>query len=221
VTLYSQGLVFSSLIQELAAAGAPGAMVTGTTGAKFNPVHELARGFSQAFVQTTSAAISGALWHSVPPSPLVTPFPEIPGAPPTVALLPAVLPSLAGAHAASLGWTGRAAAVLFTGAYAGLITATASSGKLLVANPATTVTALSGQQVQLHMPPLPVTGLAGATLASWAANPLLAGDASKRVPLATEWAKAANTCWTSIRPTLALVGTPTGTYTGVHALQVY
>jgi hypothetical protein len=227
VTLYSQGLVFSSLIQELAAAGAPGAMVTGATGAKFNPVHELARGFSQAFVQATNAAIGGALWYSTPPTPpLPTPFPgplpELLGAPAQVAILPAAVPALATAHATSLGWTGPASTVLFRGLYNGLSFATSSSGKLLTANPATTLTAVTGQIVQLHMPALPVVGLAGATLSNWSANPLLGvqGDPSRRIALATEWAKSANTCWMNIRPLLTLVGNPTGTNVGTHTLVV-
>ena len=227
MTLYSQGLVFSSLIQELAAAGAPGAMITGATGAKFNPVHELARGFSQAFVQATNDAIGGALWYSTPPTPpLPTPFPaplpELSGAPAQVAILPGAVPTLASAHAASLGWTGRSSAVLFLGVYNGLRRATSSSGKLLKADPALTSTAISLQPVQLHMPPLPVVGLAGTILANWSANPLLGtqGDPSRRIALATEWAKSANTCWTNIRPLLALVGNPTGTYVGTHPLKV-
>ena len=219
MTLYSQGVVFSSLIQELAAAGAPGAMVTGATGAKFNPVHELARGFSQAFVQATNAAIGGALWYSTPPTP---PLPELPGAPAQVAILPRAVPTLASAHAASLGWTGRSSTVLFRGVYNGLRRATSSSGKLLKADPALTSTAISLQPVQLHMPPLPVVGLAGTILANWSANPLLGtqGDPSRRIALATEWAKSANTCWTNIRPFLALVGNPTGVYVGTHTLVV-
>lgn len=227
MTLYSQGSVYLSLIQELAAAGAPGVMITGATGARFNPVHELARGFSQAFVQTTSAAIGGALWYSTPPTPpLPTPFPaplpQLPGAPAQVAILPGAVPTLAAAHATSLGWTGRASSVLFRGLYNGLRLATSSSGKVLTANPSTAATAVSGQVVQLHMPALPVVGLAGATLSNWSANPLLGtqGDPSRRIALATEWAKSANTCWTNIRPFLALVGNPTGVYVGTHTLVV-
>lgn len=227
MTLYSQGLVYSSLIQELAASGATGAMIAGVTGTKFNPVHELAKGFSQAFVSATNGAIGGALWYTVPPTPILptpfpTPLPQLPGAPAQVAILPGAVPAIAAAHAGSLGWTGRASTVLFRGLYNGLRRATLSSGKVLTADPSTTVFAVTGQLVQLHTPALPVTGLAGAILANWSANPLLGsqGDPSRRVALATEWAKAANTCWTSIRPLLNLGGSPTGTYAGTHALVV-
>jgi hypothetical protein len=218
VTLYSQGLVFSSLIQELAAAGAPGAMITGATGARFNPVHELARGFSQAFVQTTSAAIEAATWTVPTTPPVSTPGAAV--APAQVAILPAAVPGLAQGHAASLGWTGRASAVMFRGVYAGISRATSGSGKALTAGP-DSATAPSGLIVQLQMPPLPVAGLAGVALANWAANPLLAGGGpGLRAPLATEWAKAANTCWTSIRPFISLVGSPTGVSLGPFQLEV-
>ncbi len=220
MTLYSQGLVFSSLIQELAAAGAPGAMIAGATGAKFNPVHELARGFSQAFVQTTSATIGAATW-TVP----TTPPASTPGgafAPAQVSILPAAVPGLAQGNATFLGWTGSAATVLFRGVYGGLRLATAASGKQLTADPSS-VTAPSNLVVQLQMPALPVAGLAGTTVANWSANPLLGaqGDPSRRIALATEWAKAANTSWTSIRPYILLVGSPTGVNTGPFQLEVF
>jgi hypothetical protein len=227
MTLYSPGLVFSSMLQSLAAAGAPGAMVRGPAGDRFNPVHELVRGFSQAFVVSTTAATASSLWYSVPPTPPLptsdaTPSSEATGAPASVGILPNVVPALAASHASTLGWTGTHAASLFRGAYSGLISATSSSGKFLRPVPGSVALPVTGQLVQLHMSPLDVPSLASAMVQNWLNNPLLGaqGDPSRRIALATEWAKVANTCWINIRPFVQLVGTPTGTYVGTHTLSV-
>ncbi len=224
MTLYSPGLVFSSMLQSLAAAGAAGAMVSGPTGDRFNPVHELVRGFSQAFATSSASAEASSLWDSVSPTaPLPTPtYPELTGAPASVGILPTAVPALAAAHASTLGWAGPYATSLFRGAYSGIISATSSSGKFLIPVPGSSALPVTGQLVQLHMSPLAVPSLASAMIQNWLNNPLLGaqGDPSRRIALATEWAKVANTCWINIRPFVQLVGTPTGTYVGTHTLSV-
>jgi len=209
--LLSSATLRANLILSATAAGAPGGLAQGITGT-YNPVHELLGSFADAVAPLINTAASTAVWTPAAPFyPGTIPIPVI--APsgafaPVVKTLPAIVPpqhlGLAQAQASALGWIGTHRAVLFHGIFGGLYTSLASSPQILGS-----LTPLdifqTGSFFTYVAPPLVPSVVAQATIAAFLANPRLgvAGDPSRRVILATQFAQIASQVWGSVTPVVS------------------
>lgn len=221
MTILDAASTKAKLIMACTAAGAPGTFVTGPSGL-FNPVHELMDGVAATATAAINAVGAAAFWSPPPvvPYPGTVPIPAViqpanpvvvPGATP-VKTLPAItlgqMRGQAQSLATSLGWVGTHRSVLFDGVFDGLFNALATSVAFLSSAAPFTTYAPGTVFTYTPVTPLVATPIGQAINAQFLSNTHLglAGDPSRRVLLAQTFAAICVAVWSSVTPSLVVVG---------------